>query len=62
MVELKAQVKDGRLILDEPTDLPDGTVVKNGNKILPPIVLQQTMGEKAIFTARFAQDAEKSRC
>jgi hypothetical protein len=40
-------------------------VVKIGIKILPVKVLQQTLGEKAIFTARFAQDtehAEKSRC
>lgn len=27
MRAMKAQVKGGRLILDEPTDLPDGTVV-----------------------------------
>lgn len=27
MQHLKAQVKDGRLTLDVPTDLPDGTVV-----------------------------------
>ena len=25
---LKARVKDGRLVLDEPTDLPDGTEVE----------------------------------
>ena len=27
MTAVKALVKNGRLILDEPTDLPDGTVV-----------------------------------
>ena len=25
---LKAEVRNGRLVLDEPTDLPDGTVVE----------------------------------
>ena len=25
---MKAHVKDGRLVLDEPTDLPEGTVVE----------------------------------
>ncbi len=25
---LKARVKNGRLVLDEPTDLPDGTVIE----------------------------------
>jgi hypothetical protein len=28
MSTLKAQVKNGRLVLDEPTDLPEGTVVE----------------------------------
>jgi hypothetical protein len=27
MRALKAQVKDGRIVVDEPTDLPDGTEV-----------------------------------
>ena len=27
MLPLKAQVRNGRLVLDEPTDLPDGNVV-----------------------------------
>jgi len=27
MTTLKAQVKNGRIVLDEPTDLPEGTVV-----------------------------------
>lgn len=27
MLSLKARVKDGRLVLDEPTDLPEGTEV-----------------------------------
>jgi len=27
MLPLKAQVRNGRLLLDEPTDLPDGDVV-----------------------------------
>ncbi len=27
MLPLKAHVKDGRLVLDEPTDLPEGEVV-----------------------------------
>jgi hypothetical protein len=28
MQELKAQVKNGRLVLDEPTDLPEGKVIE----------------------------------
>ena len=28
MTPLKARVQNGRLLLDEPTDLPDGTVVE----------------------------------
>ena len=28
VVALQAIVKDGRLVLDEPTDLPDGTVLE----------------------------------
>ena len=28
MATLKAEVKNGRLVLDEPTDLPEGTVIQ----------------------------------
>ena len=28
MTTLKAEVKNGRLVLDEPTDLPEGTVIQ----------------------------------
>ena len=28
MSDLRARVKNGRLVLDEPTDLPEGTVVE----------------------------------
>jgi hypothetical protein len=39
MKVLKAQVRNGRLVLDEPTDLPEGTEVEValvGEEALPP--------------------------
>jgi hypothetical protein len=57
MHALKAQVKNGRIVVDEPTDLPEGTVVH----LIPTVEEEMAPEERAELKAALEESLEEMR-
>ncbi len=57
MNALKALVKNGRIVVDEPTDLPEGTVVH----LIPTVEEEMTSEERAELNGALEESLDEMR-